>query len=295
MSEIHPAPPVQEPPQKLSLHLLRGLVGEDTLSADEQQFLDDRQSALNDAFYSEAFYVLVRRWVSPPQARQLWSAVVEHRDALKGKLGRDPGLQVAALDFLLHFEANPWRVGLVETDALDFLLQDSVRDGLTQLYDRDAFLGALDREIDRARRYHRHLALDLLDLDDFQEVNAANGRVFADFVLRELSGVLERTLRSSDVACRYRGEQFTLILPESNVQRAFLTAERVRRNVEKNPFVMREGQEPMNITVSAGVAEYPIHGRDANTLLESAEAALKLAKEQGKNRVCLPPRVMLGT
>lgn len=282
-------------PRKLNLRLIQGWVGEVELTEDEQAFLKERQESLDDAFYSEAFYTLVRRWVSPPQARHLWGALREHRETLNGRVGRDVGVQVACLDFLAHFEETPWSFGIVESDALEFLLHDSVRDGLTQLFDREAFLATLDREIDRARRYHRNLALDLLDLDDFGEINASRGRIFGDYVLREVAAILERTLRSSDMACRYRGEQFTMVLPESNVQRAFLTAERVRRIVEKSPFVMREGQEPLTLTVSAGVAEYPIHGRDAATLLESAESALHLAKEQGKNRVCLPPRVMLGT
>lgn len=281
-------------PRKLTLHLLRGLTEEIALDEDERAFIFERRKTLEDAFYSEAVYALLRKWISPTQARSLWNDILSHRDLLTQRLGRNPGLSVAVVDFLHNIHAEPWDVTLVESNAFEFLLRDASRDGLTHLHDRDSFADALDREIDRARRYHRHLAVNIVEVDDFAAVTQTHGRVFSDFVLREMAGILDRTLRSSDLASRYRGEQFTLLLPESNVQRAFLTAERVRRQVEKNPFVMREGQAPTQLGVSAGVAEYPIHGRDAETLLESAESALRLARESGRNRVCLPPRVVLG-
>ena len=281
-------------PRKLTLRLVRGFVRELELDTTEAVFLEERRGLLEDAFYSEALYTLVRKWLSPPKARALFHAIVAHRDILEGRLGRNPGIQVAALDHLENIEDDRWDIGLVQTNALESLLHDSLRDHLTELYDQDTFLVTLEREIDRARRYHRHLALYILDVDDLDRVVERHGRVFGDYCLREMAGIMERAVRSTDIPCRYRDEQFSLLLPESTVQRAFLTAERVRRQVERNQFVMKGGQEPVTATVSAGVAEYPIHGRDALTLLESAESALQLAKETGKNRVCLPPRVFLG-
>lgn len=284
----------EDRPTKLTLRLLCGFVDELKLGDEERAFLLERRRTLEDAFYSEALYTLLRKWISPPQARALWNHIIEHRGLLTARLERNPGLLVAALDFLRNVHGEPWNLTLVDVNAFEFLLHDSTRDGLTLLHDRDSFMNALDREIDRARRYHRHMALNIIELDDFTEINANHGRVFGDFVLRELAGILERTLRSSDLSCRFRNEQVAMLLPESNVQRAFLTAERVRRQVEKNAFAMREGQTPVPVSISAGVAEYPIHGRDVEMLIESAESALALAREGGQNRVCLPPRVVLG-
>jgi diguanylate cyclase (GGDEF)-like protein len=286
---------IEESTPRLTLRLLRGLVGEIDLETHERNFVEDRKRTLEDAFYSEAIYVLVRKWITPAHARNLWNSLLAHRDDMAQKIGRNPGLHVASLDYLENVEKDSWRIGLVEMAALDFLLHDTTRDAVTQLFDRESFLANLEREIDRARRYHRHLAVDILDMDNLGSTNEKQGRVFGDYVLREMAAILEKMLRSSDFPCRYGGGQFALLLPESNVQRAFLTAERVRRRVEKNPFQMRGGQQPLHLTISAGVAEYPIHGRDPGTLLESAESALRLAKETGKNKVCLPPRVVLGT
>jgi diguanylate cyclase (GGDEF)-like protein len=279
---------------KLTVRLLRGLLGEIDLDDEERSFLFERRKALEDAFYSEALYALTRRWVSPPQAHALWNALVEHRDHLGEALGRRPGLLVAAVDFLTNLQMEPWNLVITEATAFDSLQHTHHRDGLTLLHDRESFDEALLREIDRARRYHRHLAIDLVEIDDLASVAQSQGRVFADYALREVAAILEHTLRSSDLCSRFRGDQFTMLLPESNVQRAFLTAERVRRQVERNPFVMRPGQSPFPLTVSIGVAEYPIHGRDVETLVESAESALRLARESGRNRVCLPPRIVLG-
>jgi len=271
-------------PPRLTFRMLRGWIGELELDDFERTVLEERRRVLEDAFYSEAIYALVRRWLTAPQARRLWEAVAAHQDTLRQRLGRNPGLQVACLDYLLNFEETPWDLGLAEREALD-----AQRGTVMRLTDRVAFLAVLDREINRARRYHRHLALDVIDIDALAQITTAHGPDAGEFVVDEVASVLESTVRSSDVPCRYRGEQFALVLPESNVQRAFLTAERVRRIVENRPFLVSTEHPAISVTLSAGVAEYPLHGRDAAGLLSSAEASLAQAKATGANRVCLPP------
>ncbi len=156
-------------------------------------------------------------------------------------------------------------------------------DGLTGLANRRHCEEALSAEIARAERFGSPLALVFADLDDFKAVNDAFGHPAGDSVLREFADVLRDTVREADVAGRWGGEEFVLLLPGTDAAGGAQLAERVRTAVESRTILSRDG-EPIAVTCSFGVAAYPAAGGSPE-LLTAADAALYTAKHQGKNRV----------
>jgi diguanylate cyclase (GGDEF)-like protein len=164
------------------------------------------------------------------------------------------------------------------------LYELSITDGLTGLFNHRYFLGKLEAEYRRAIRYRRSLALILLDIDHFKEVNDTYGHPCGDLVLKNLAGLLKSCLRSSDVAARCGGDELAIILPETNKSKASEVAEKLRRQLRRNPFAWNG--DSFGITCSIGVAAVPDMGIDNwNALLESADKSLYRAKRQGRNRV----------
>jgi diguanylate cyclase (GGDEF)-like protein len=165
-------------------------------------------------------------------------------------------------------------------------LQDlSVRDGLTGLYNHRVFNAMLADEIVRAQRFKRPVSLLMLDIDQFKRVNDSHGHPVGDAILKGLSEQLGRQVRATDRVCRYGGEAFTVILPETDLEAAAQVAERLRAAVEAQPFDVNTGAS-MRITVSIGVAAFPKDGVSAPELLASADQLLFVAKRAGCNRAC---------
>lgn len=161
----------------------------------------------------------------------------------------------------------------------------AITDGMTSLYNHRYFQKRLAEELDRANRYKRPLSLIMIDLDFFKHYNDAHGHPQGDELLRSFSAILKKTIRDSDIASRYGGEEFVVILPETGVEFAFATAERVRKAVETNDFPGGETQPCGRVTVSMGVSSYT-EGMSVDELMKSADIALYRAKEEGRNRVC---------
>jgi two-component system, cell cycle response regulator len=158
----------------------------------------------------------------------------------------------------------------------------SITDGLTGLWNFRYFTMNFAKEIERAARFHRPLALLVLDLDKFKDVNDAHGHQRGDSVLIELATRVSAEIREVDTFARYGGEEFVLVLPETDASGAAKAAERVCEVVRHRAFGHHD-EEPLRITVSVGVAVFPGHGTTAADLVRSADAALYAAKEAGRN------------
>jgi diguanylate cyclase (GGDEF)-like protein len=166
----------------------------------------------------------------------------------------------------------------------DNLRDQSTRDHLTGLLNRRSMEDALERELARAQRADSPLSLLLMDLDHFKRINDAFGHQFGDTLLREIGQVLRLNVRSSDVACRYGGEEFVVILPGADAEAARARAERLRELVEQ-VGTAQAGRVFGPMTLSVGLAAFPGHGLSGRALLEAADRALYEAKQQGRNRV----------
>jgi diguanylate cyclase (GGDEF)-like protein len=153
-------------------------------------------------------------------------------------------------------------------------------DPLTGLYNRRHFQAALDREIRRSTRTNRReFALLMLDLDELKPVNDTYGHQVGDQLIRGLATVLQRTVRTTDTAARYGGDEFAVLLPETNREGAMAVAEKLRRDSEAL------AERGARTTVSIGLVVYPHDGETVERLLTEADNALYLAKKGGKNRV----------
>jgi len=154
-------------------------------------------------------------------------------------------------------------------------------DGLTGIYNRRYFEMEIASEIERASRYHGRLAIIMIDIDNFKRLNDEFGHLLGDEVLRQVSGVFGQQIRKVDVVCRYGGEEFAILVPQTSGGNAMEVAEKLRRMVETYRFP----GVPVKVTISAGVAEFPAHGQTRDELVAAADAALYVSKEAGRNRV----------
>ncbi len=164
------------------------------------------------------------------------------------------------------------------------LRQQSTSDALTGLFNRRYLEESLERELRRAARAKQPISLVMFDLDHFKTFNDTFGHETGDAVLREMGASLLRSARAEDIPCRFGGEEFLLILPGTSLEGARTRAERVRSQASRLA-VMHQGRPVGTITVSVGVAAFPIHGSSAKELIASADAALYRAKREGRDRV----------
>ena len=219
---------------------------------------------------------------------------MERRGMLTGSLNfgsRDPErfTRAHASDFLSRM-ANVGAVCLENAVNRERLVLSGLTDALTELYNRRYLTRRLEEELARAQRYAQPLSCLFADVDHFKRINDTYGHAAGDEVLRELAARLRGHLRPSDVAVRFGGEEFALLLPQTALREAGRIAERIRCMVNSEPVRTRAGLVP--VTVSIGVAQArPAIGqrRDAvgNALLAAADAALYQAKEQGRDCVVL--------
>lgn len=254
----------------------------------------------------------------------LYGGVVWWDTGQAGVLGR---VAIRTVYFVLtgtvaaHFSAEERRGRLARDEAQRLLteLQEAhaqlkvyardmsrraVTDGLTGLYNHTYFHRRLDEELSRSNRYHRPLSLLMLDLDGFKSYNDTCGHPKGDVILAEVARIITASVRKVDVPCRYGGEEFAVIMPETDSQAALAGAERIRLGIEgtllaapadqepaRSGFwgagVVGEGHRPRPITVSVGVASYPDHAPNRVELVEAADRALYLSKRRGKNAVTL--------
>jgi len=160
----------------------------------------------------------------------------------------------------------------------------STVDELTKLYNRRYFIEALDGEFERASRYEREMALLMLDLDYFKKVNDAYGHLAGDKVLSDIGEILKKHIRRTDLACRYGGEEFAVVLPNVGKDSIYPTYERFREMVSMQLFEYESKQ--FHVTVSIGIA-FSNDAESANDLLAHADQALYQAKELGRNRIVI--------
>ena len=163
------------------------------------------------------------------------------------------------------------------------LLEQAIRDPLTGLHNRRFLDETLPRELARAKREGYSLALIMIDLDKFKRINDTYGHAAGDQVLKALSEILEKSARGTDVICRYGGEEFLVVLPRMLPELAMQHANEWRRELSETPI--RHGDLMIHVTLSAGVAAFPDHGIDIDTLLSRADQALYRSKAEGRNRV----------
>jgi diguanylate cyclase (GGDEF)-like protein len=161
-----------------------------------------------------------------------------------------------------------------------------IRDPLTGLYNRRFMEEELSRQLAHARRDGQPLAVAMLDLDHFRNYNERHGHLAGDLMLRSLAVLLQGFRQGSDVACRYGGEEFVLIMPAATAAQAVARLEPLRCRLTETG-IYHEGRMLQPVSASIGVAEFPTDGDSTAELLAAADAAMYRCKKSGRNRICL--------
>lgn len=166
----------------------------------------------------------------------------------------------------------------------EVLRSQSIRDPLTGLFNRRYLEESLAREVQRAVRKKSIFCVVMLDLDHYKRFNDTFGHQAGDLLLREIAGALKTRVRAGDLACRYGGEEFAVVLSDVGASGANVCIEAIRDEIKHLPIHYR-GQVLSSVTISAGIAEFPTHGETPEDLIRAADAALYRAKRAGRDRV----------
>ena len=175
---------------------------------------------------------------------------------------------------------------LVNLDLRDRLHQQSIRDPLTSLFNRRFMEETLDKEISRAMRSGQPLGIIMMDIDYLKRFNDTYGHEAGDMMLRALGNFLQQNVRKGDVACRFGGDEFVLIMPGASATIAKGRAELLVKDVQTIKLTYSE-KGLGNVSASFGVAVFPSHGNSAAVLIKAADTALLLAKKKGRSQVCI--------
>jgi diguanylate cyclase (GGDEF)-like protein len=160
----------------------------------------------------------------------------------------------------------------------------AITDGLTGMYNKRYFIDVFNAEVERAKRCDHQLSIFMMDLDNFKHYNDSHGHPAGDELLMQLSSIIKESIRKTDIACRYGGEEFVVILPETTKEGAMTVAEKLVEAIHSHPFPHAAEQPLGCVSASIGVATFPDNGLDAEHLLEVADSALYVAKTEGRNR-----------
>ena len=160
----------------------------------------------------------------------------------------------------------------------------AITDGLTGIFVRRHFLERLHEATTRSLCYSLKLSFLMVDIDHFKRQNDTHGHLVGDVILKETAQILKASLREIDLLCRYGGEEFSIVLPDTDREGALQVAERIRLAVEEYDF--RAYEELLKITISVGVAIFPDNANSVQELIDCADSALYRAKQEGRNRVC---------
>lgn len=170
--------------------------------------------------------------------------------------------------------------------ASEKLAARAIQDGLTGLFNQTYMKSRLQEEIYRSERYKYPLSFIMIDIDNFKRINDRHGHVVGDRVLKAFSDLLQEKIRESDVAGRFGGEKFLILLPQTSCLDAASAAERIRKEVAVYPFRIGDGSDrSCQFTISLGVYSSPASGQKVEEIINLTDAALYRAKKEGKNKV----------
>ena len=199
-----------------------------------------------------------------------------------------PGFRLGDLD-LFQAVANQVATALENAQLFERTKELSTRDDLTGLFNRRHFFDHLEKEVQRAQRYQRVFSLLMLDLDSFKRYNDTHGHLKGDEALKEVARLLQASTRRADLVARFGGEEFVVLLPEIGNPRAVLVGEKIRAAVEQHPFAGCNTQPNGKVTLTIGLATFPEDSEDGMKLMDLADRALYVGKQQGGNCVSVPP------
>src|SRR5271154_2040432 len=240
--------------------------------------LEGLDEQVRGQFLRQFFRTVAQIDVTEEQANQFWSRILQRRADIADSLGRKISLKTAMMDVLSG--ANLMRVPvMIEYDELKKLQVNAATDALTGLHNRRLFDEYFDKELNRAKRYGQQLAIVILDLHKLKEVNDRHGHLQGDQVLQIAAATLRRTLRNSDFAFRIGGDEFAVLLPQTDPEQAITLCRRIRSPYEID---IRPLKMDIGVTLDFGVAVHPHDGETKSALMNLADQRLYQLKNAGR-------------
>ena len=248
------------------------------------EILEGLDDSARGQFLRQFFRTAAQIDLPEEQSNEYWRQILQRRGELSEGLGRRVSLATAMVDVLAS--TNSLRVPIfMEYDELRKLRINAATDALTGLYNRRLFDEYCEKELNRAQRYSQHLAIAILDLHKLKEVNDRHGHLQGDQVLQLAASTLRKTLRASDFAFRIGGDEFALLLPQTDPEQAVTLCRRVRALYESDvqPLKLDVGS-----TLDFGVAVHPQDGDQKSDLLRTADERLYELKHSGRTPRVIP-------
>jgi len=245
--------------------------------------LDEVAAEFGQQTFPVIFHVLTHLDLGLHEAEDSWREICLHRREMSDQLGHNVNLRTAICDYFCSIHKSLKNPKMVEIHIFENTINNAKYDKLTGLYNRAYFDESLIREVARAKRYDTEFSVLFLDIDNFKAVNDNHGHLAGDFVLKEISQAILDEIRSQDITSRYGGEEIVIILPETKKATGLILAERIRELIA-NLSPQYEGKN-IPLTISGGLANFPIDSCDATELVRFADMALLKAKALGKNNV----------
>lgn len=236
---------------------------------------------------SEVYTVLLNLFTqlefSDSEAKMVWEDILSHYREMNTALGRPVKLLTVICDYFLSVRKSFKSPTVVELKLFEEASHHSKCDPLTGLFNRAYFKDALSSEISRSKRQGTEFSLIFLDLDNFKSINDQYGHLTGDTVLVRLCDLIQKEKRAEDTAARFGGEEMIILLPGTGKMNALVKADRIRQKIEEQDFES-DGQR-FQVTVSGGIASYPLDSLSGQDLIECADKAMYRAKAGGKNRI----------
>jgi len=230
--------------------------------------------------YQRIFYLLGRVQLLPSEVAQEWEIFLCYHQDLMRQLGRPVSIQVAFLDYFFERKAYYHDPMVIERTVYNYTRAQTFIDALTGLYNYRFLRDFLQKESRRAQRHGEMFSVILIDIDDFKSINDKFGHPVGDMVLQHTAKMLLEVLREEDLAIRYGGDEFMIILPETNLEGAKHCADRLLGVMKQAS--LRVHDTPLHVSYSMGLATFGYHSKEALLLLELADRALYEAKKAGK-------------
>ncbi|MGA9883415.1 MAG: GGDEF domain-containing protein [Candidatus Acidiferrales bacterium] len=250
--------------------------------------LEGLDEAARGQFLRQFFRTIAQIDLSETQSNEYWRHILHRRQEISERLGRRIALKTAIVDVLAS--TNILRVPiLVEFEEFKKLQFDAATDSLTRLYNRRLFDEHCEKEMIRAKRYSQQLAIVILDMHKLKEVNDRHGHLEGDRILQLVAATLRKTLRASDSAFRIGGDEFALLLPQTDPEQALTLCRRVRSQYEAD---LSPANFNIGVTVDFGIAVYPQDGDQKRELLSIADRRLyelKRAAQEDARITPMPP------
>lgn len=245
------------------------------------------ENEFNEAVYSELLFMLTHLTFEPSEAKAQWLEIIKMQEHLESRLGESVDVRVALLNYFMSVNRKIKNPKIIELKSFQKTQASLYRDELTGLYNLRYFREYIEREFRRSDRNNSILSLVMIDVDNFKHYNDQWGHIEGNNILVALAKIMSESIRDTDTAIRFGGEEFILILPATSKVDSIIVAERLRERVEMLGVAKNDTELFNHLSVSLGIATYPGDALNPKELVQNADSAMYMAKSRGKNQVCL--------